>query len=96
MGPAAPVFVETGAYMVQLGKDQAVAFEQKVVELAAAAGFARHPGFCVGMQQQQQRQGAAAQEQQQQGGGLAAGGLQEGQLQVPPGHLALCVAESTS
>jgi hypothetical protein len=98
MRPAAPVFVETGAYMVQLGKDQAVAFEQKVVELAAAAGFVRHPAFCSGVQQQQQQQGSEAQEQQQrqQGNGQAAGRSQEGQWQLPLGHLALCVAESSS
>lgn len=99
MRPAAPVFVETGAYMVQLGKDQAVAFEQKVVELAAAAGFVRHPAFCSGVQQQQQQQqGSEAQEQQQrqQGNGQAAGRSQEGQWQLPLGHLALCVAESIS
>ena len=66
------------------------------MELAAAPGFVRHPGFCVGKHQQ----GTGAREQQQhqpqQGDGQTAGGLRERQLQLPPGHLALCVAESIS
>jgi hypothetical protein len=39
----APVVAEGGKYMVQLKKEQAEAFADKVAELAAGSGLARRP-----------------------------------------------------
>jgi hypothetical protein len=50
MQDSAPVLVETAANMVQLNGQQAAAFEGKLLELAAAAGFQQHPEF-LGQQQ---------------------------------------------
>jgi hypothetical protein len=83
MRSGAPVIVETAANMVQLSNEQVAAFEGKLVELAGAAGFGRHPAF----QTPAHVLPSAKQQQQQQHTG--------GCWQLPPGHLALCSGTAT-
>jgi hypothetical protein len=78
MQPGAPVIVETAANLVQLSNEQVAAFEGKLVELAATAGFQRHPAF----EAHAQVMPSAKQPQQQQQQHT------EGRWQLPPGHVA--------
>jgi hypothetical protein len=88
MQDRAPVLVETAANMVQLNGQQVAAFEAKLLELAAAAGFQRHPAFA------EQQQAAV---QAGSGPGPAAADAGVGSVdrasgsgwRQPPGHLAL-------
>lgn len=89
--PGAPVFVETAANMVQLTAEQVAAFDSKLLELAAAAGYQQHPGFSTA--QQSEQQGATDSAVVGAGGQQSARAASEsigGQWQMPPGHLALC------
>jgi hypothetical protein len=80
--PGAPLLVETAANMVQLSKEQVAAFDNKLLELAGAAGFQTHPSFCS----TQQQPGHQGQDQQSTAGN--AGGVTSWRL--PPGYVALC------
>ncbi|KAF6252475.1 hypothetical protein COO60DRAFT_1672301 [Scenedesmus sp. NREL 46B-D3] len=86
--PGGVVFVETGQNMVQLNDEQAAAFEQRVAELAAPAGFVRHPAFCGsskdGKQQPQSCQGEASP-------AVGSSGAAGAGWRLPPGHMALSV-----
>jgi dynein assembly factor 3 len=101
------VFVETGQNMVQLNDEQAAAFEQRVAELAAPAGFVRDPAFSSSsvnskndgnnqQQQQQQQQSsqgnAAAAAAAVDSSSRAAGGPAAG-WRLAPGHMALHVEQ---
>jgi len=97
--PGAPVFVETAANMVQLTTEQVAAFDSKLLELAAAAGYEQHPGFSTAQQTQSEQQGAPDPAVVGAGGQQAARASSnsiDGQWQMPPGHLALCAKPCVS
>jgi hypothetical protein len=79
MRPGAPVIAETAANMVQLSNEQVAAFEGKLVELAATAGFQRHPAFETHVQVMPSAKQPQQQQQQQH---------TEGRWHLPPGHVA--------
>lgn len=97
--PGAPVFVETAANMVQLNNEQVAAFEGRLLELAAAAGFRPHAAFAS---HPQPHHGSSEQGAQQAGGKGEGGGApllpshttDSSRWQLPAGHLALCVCSS--
>lgn len=88
MQDSGPVLAETAANMLQLNGQQVAAFEAKLLELAAAAGFQKHPAFAA-------QQQAAVQAQAGQGPADAdavVGSVDRGcgsGWRLPPGHLAL-------
>ncbi|WIA35130.1 hypothetical protein OEZ86_003610 [Tetradesmus obliquus] len=91
--PGGAVFVETGQNMVQLNDEQTAAFKQRAAELAAPAGFERHPAFGGGGSSSKD----ATQQQQScsQCGAAAAAAAAAGAVagwRLPPGHMALRVA----
>jgi hypothetical protein len=104
--PGAPVFVETAANMVQLNNEQVAAFECKLLELAAAAGFRPHTAFSSHPQQQPKQEQQLQQQGKAEQGAQAAAGSEGGAplpksrttdgscWQLPAGHLALCVGSS--
>jgi hypothetical protein len=82
------VFVETGQNMVQLNDEQAAAFEQRVAELAAPAGFVRHPAFSSSssMDAKSEQQPDAIQAAVSSSSATAGAALV---WRLPPGHMAL-------
>lgn len=80
--PKGLVFTESGQSMVQLNHEQVNAFEDKVIEMAAAGGFIKHTNLSAAAGSSSSRSSKVVKEEEkQQGNGLV--------WRLPPGHIAL-------